>query len=267
VRSLPPSRVPLATPCPPIASPPTPARLSVYSLAYPCPLRRRCSLEARAKALGVAWKLPLKDVNFTGCPAWTPHEDAAVAGVLRLGGGAAAARGDVGAAADEEAAAPLDMLSLPRWAEVRNRLAAGDATAASALAPLLSAGTQAARAAAPPDVILRGIRPGLPQLGLVLIQGAEVEAAAYTPFLQALQAAVGDYDVIVGVPSFDLSTPDPLTIGAHVDRVVREMATEAGLDNKTAKIAFAAHSLGGVFLQVGMSISCGTQPSWMQRTC
>jgi hypothetical protein len=172
-----------------------------------------CSLEARAKAIGVTWKGALKDVNFSGCPAWEPH-----------------------------AATPNP---LPQWADLRLKEASGDTVLSLAATTALSAvsGT-------PPDVILRGKRPGLPQLGLVFLQGAEVHASAYTPFLEAVQDAVGDFDVIVGVPSFDLSTPDPLTIGTHVDRVVHEMVAEAGLDNRTAKMVFAAHSLGGVFLQV-----------------
>jgi hypothetical protein len=107
-----------------------------------------CSLVARAKALGVSWKGELKDVNFTDCPVFSPISEA------------------TGAVASKEAPHQL----LPRWADIRTGLATGQAALAAA-----------------PDVILQGIRPGLPQLGLVFVQGAEVSATAYIPFLKAVQ--------------------------------------------------------------------------------
>ena len=100
------------------------------------------------------------------------------------------------------------------------------------------------------DVVLPGTRPGLPQLALIFIQGAECPPSAYVPLLRALQAAQTDFDVIVGAPDAPLiHTPDPVSIGLDVARVMAAMEATAGLDLKTAKVVFAAHSLGGLMMQ------------------
>lgn len=100
------------------------------------------SLVARARALGVNWTLPLHDVNFTGCPAWNPKE------------------------ADSGAGAAPPQLPMPRWAEERAALLRGGGESAKTAAGAAQA------AAADGDVILPGIRPGLPQLAVILIQAS-----------------------------------------------------------------------------------------------
>ncbi len=100
------------------------------------------------------------------------------------------------------------------------------------------------------DVVLPGTRKGLPQLALIFIQGAECPPSAYVPLFKALQAAQTDFDVIVGAPDAPLiHTPDPVSIGLDVARVLAAMEATAGLDMKTAKVVFAAHSLGGLMVQ------------------
>ena len=191
------------------------------------------ALEARARALGVSWSGALTSVNFTGCPAFGAH-------------GAALA-----AAAAPTPARPL---RLPKWAKVRAALAGAslDAPAAAAGAAL-----QPIRDPAD-DVVLKGTRPGLPQLALVFIQGAECAPSAYTPLLQALQGAVTDYDVIVGAPDAPLiHTPDPISIGLDVARILNAMEAQAGLalSNSSTRVVFAAHSLGGLMLLDWLAIA------------
>lgn len=100
------------------------------------------------------------------------------------------------------------------------------------------------------DVVLPGMRPGLPQIALIFIQGAECPPSAYVPLLKAVQVAQTDFDVIVGAPDAPLiHTPDPVSIGLDVARVLATMEASAGLDMKTAKVVFVAHSLGGLMLQ------------------
>ena len=151
------------------------------------------SLEARARALGVNWSLPLHNVNFTGCPAWNPKAVAA-------------------------AEVDWSEAEWPQWALKR-------AAVAKPLAALEPQPQQEAPpgGAAEPDLILPGTRPGLPQLAVIFVQasrrgrcsdsgeggeaypppprgspppspptghwqGAEVEVSAYAPFLKTLQA-------------------------------------------------------------------------------
>lgn len=183
------------------------------------------ALEARARALGVSWSGALTSVNFTGCPAFGAHSRAAVAAAA--------------------APTPARPRRLPTWAKVRAALAGASLDAAG------GAARQPFRAPAD-DVVLPGTRPGLPQLALVFIQGAECEPAAYTPLLQALQGAVTDFDVIVGAPDAPLlHTPDPVSIGLDVARILAAMEARAGLalKNSSTRVVFAAHSLGGLVLQ------------------
>jgi len=171
------------------------------------------SLEARARALNVTWDGALTTVNFTGCPA-----PAVAHPLLRA----------------PAAAPPTPPARLAPWAAARAAIGAGKQ-------PLGNASD---------DVVLPGTRPGAPQLALIFIQGAECPPSAYVPLLKALQAAQTDFDVIVGAPDAPLiHTPDPVSIGLDVARVLATMEATAGLDLKTAKVVFAAHSLGGVMMQ------------------
>ena len=100
------------------------------------------------------------------------------------------------------------------------------------------------------DLILNGTRPGLPQLAMIFIQGAEVSPSAYAPFLRALQAAVTDFDLYIAAPDAPLiHTPDPITIGLDIERAILKLQTQSGLNLKTTRFVFGAHSLGGLMLQ------------------
>jgi hypothetical protein len=197
------------------------------------------ALEARARALGVSWSGTLTSVNFTGCPAFGAHKAALAAAAA--------------------APTPARPLRLPKWAKVRAALAGvslDHAAGAGARAGAAISGGVVPPTGSPfrdpaDDVVLPGTRPGLPQLALVFIQGAECPPSAYTPLLQALQAAVTDYDVIVGAPDAPLiHTPDPISIGLDVARILAAMEARGGLvlKNSSTRVAFAAHSLGGLML-------------------
>lgn len=96
------------------------------------------------------------------------------------------------------------------------------------------------------DVIIKPTKPGPVEIALVMIQGAQIPAARYTPLAQAIQATA-HFPVWVGIPDFALNTPEPLVIGSGIGRVVKAMQ-DAGM-NKTAKLFFTGHSLGGIILQ------------------
>ncbi len=97
------------------------------------------------------------------------------------------------------------------------------------------------------DVILKPTTSSGPvEIALVMIQGAQIPAERYTPLAQAVQAA-SHLPVWVGIPDFPLSTPEPAVIGGGISRVLQAMQ-EQGM-NKTAKIFFTGHSLGGIMLQ------------------
>lgn len=186
------------------------------------------SLEARAKALGVAWSGALTSVNFTGCPAFT----AAAPALLSSPPNAV-----VASSFSSSSSSRRRHYALPTWARVR--------------------GHYLGRGVAPPlydpadDVVLPGTRPGLPQVALVFIQGAEVPPSTYLPTLIALQASLPDFDVVVGAPDAPLiHTPDPVSIGLDVARILGAMAARGGLvmNASSTRVVFAAHSLGGLIL-------------------
>lgn len=96
------------------------------------------------------------------------------------------------------------------------------------------------------DVILKPKTTGPTDIALVIIQGAQIPAAKYTALAQTVQTA-SQYPVWVGIPDFALNTPEPLVIGSGITRVLKAMQDQ-GMD-KSAKIFFAGHSLGGIILQ------------------
>ena len=198
------------------------------------------SLEARARALGVTWSGALTVVNFSSCPPFT----------------AAASAATTASNAATLSSPLLPALSPPLFpAPARYPAPARLPTWARARAHLARTGTFPLRNASD-DVVLPGIRPGLPQLALVFIQGAECEPAAYVPLLRAIQAAVVDFDVIVGAPDAPLiHTPDPVTLGVDVGRVLHTMETTAGLVLNTSRVVFVAHSLGGLVLQTWLDLA------------
>lgn len=218
------------------------------------------AMQARAVALGVTWTGNLTAVSFAGCPAWNPNNaTAAPAPVVTAPSPLERAWSRIATAADPVAHAS--------WVSEEARAAAAAAVAAAAPAggPAVVAGatpslTVLPSGATPPacdptangtDLLLPGLYPGKPQLAFVFIQGATVAPACYAPFLAALQASVTDFNVIVGAPASPiLNTPNPLTIGEDIARIVSIMERVGGVNNRTAVWAYGAHSLGGQMLQL-----------------
>ena len=101
------------------------------------------------------------------------------------------------------------------------------------------------------DVIVKPPKAGPVDVALVIVQGAEIPADRYIPLAKAIHAGQGLFkntpSVWIGIPQFALSTPEPLAIGSGISRVVKAMYDQ-GM-NKSAKLFFAGHSLGGVILQ------------------
>jgi len=186
------------------------------------------SLEARARALGVTWSGPLTSVNFSECPAF--KAPAPLPG------------------------APPPRVQAPRWARARAALFSPAPTHKSpSTSPLHTIAPTS-------DVILPGINPGLPQVALILIQGAEVPPSTYIPTLKAIQSAcvAYGYNVIAGAPDAPLiHTPDPLSLGVDVARVLKAMEDSAGLllNASTTRLVFAGHSLGGLVLQDWLAVA------------
>ena len=96
------------------------------------------------------------------------------------------------------------------------------------------------------DVLIKPSKTGPIDIGVVMIQGAQIPAERYTPLANAIQSA-SKYSIWVGIPDFSLSTPEPLVIGSGISRTVKAMH-DSGMDSN-AKLFFTGHSLGGVILQ------------------
>jgi hypothetical protein len=100
------------------------------------------------------------------------------------------------------------------------------------------------------DVILRPTAPaGQQQVGLIYCAGEGLSAEQYQPIAQAMQQEAAAYNLSlwVGIPDFPLDTP-PIDFADNVDRAYASMQA-AGMPAGT-KMMGAAHSLGGVFLQM-----------------
>ena len=97
------------------------------------------------------------------------------------------------------------------------------------------------------DVVLKPIagKSGMKEVGLVFIQGAQIEPQQYLPLVQEAQKA-SPFAVWVGIPDFAFDIPEPFDISGGIDRILQSMK-DSGMT--TSDIVFAAHSLGGVMLQ------------------
>ena len=95
------------------------------------------------------------------------------------------------------------------------------------------------------DVILKPLKQGRPQVGMVFIQGAQIKPEQYIPLATAIQNA-SNYSLWVGIPDFTFDIPEPIEISEKVERVIKSLQM-AGMN--TTSIFFAAHSLGGIILQ------------------
>ena len=102
--------------------------------------------------------------------------------------------------------------------------------------PLVSAG----------DIIIKPSTLGASEIGLVVIQGAEISTDKYVPLVEKLQN-ISKYSIWVGIPEFLVNIPDPLAISEVIERILKSM-NNSGMP-KTAKIFFLAHSLGGIIIQ------------------
>ena len=95
------------------------------------------------------------------------------------------------------------------------------------------------------DVILKPIKQNAEEVGLVLIQGAQIPPDRYIPLAEKIQSA-SNYSLWVGIPDFAFDVPEPIVISKGIKRVLDAMA-QSGM--KTTKMFYAAHSEGGVILQ------------------
>ena len=103
----------------------------------------------------------------------------------------------------------------------------------------------------PSDIILKPNGTATTtNVGLVLVQGAEIAPAMYVPLATAVQYALAQvYGVSawVGIPQFPGNMADPLLFTAAIHRVTVAMQTE-GLP-AAAPLFLAGHSLGGAVMQ------------------
>jgi len=95
------------------------------------------------------------------------------------------------------------------------------------------------------DVILKPLKQGQPQVGMVFIQGFEIKPEQYIPLATAIQNA-SNYSLWVGIPDFTFDIPEPIEISEEVERIIKSLQM-TGMN--TTSIFFAAHSLGGIILQ------------------
>ena len=95
------------------------------------------------------------------------------------------------------------------------------------------------------DIVLKPTKSGVKEVGLVFIQGAQIEPKQYLPLVQEVQKA-SPFAVWVGIPDFAFDVPEPIVISGGIDRVLQSMK-DSGMN--ATDIIFAAHSLGGVILQ------------------
>ena len=110
------------------------------------------------------------------------------------------------------------------------------------------------------SVVLISPRPsaeGTP-IAVVWIQGANYAAGQYTQIAQQfqLEAAAAGYKAWIGIPDFTFSTPNPLTIGNHIQTVMDKIESSGFTGDNWF---LAAHSLGGVMTQ-DFLVSGSTSP-------
>lgn len=95
------------------------------------------------------------------------------------------------------------------------------------------------------DVVLKPIKTGKEEVGMIFIQGAQIQPEQYIPLGNAIQNA-SQYSLWIGIPDFAFDIPEPIVISGGIKRVLKSMR-ESGMNS--SKIVFMAHSLGGVMLQ------------------
>ena len=71
------------------------------------------------------------------------------------------------------------------------------------------------------NVILPPSDTSKPHVGIIFIQGADIPADRYAPLAKAIQDSLSsEASVFVGLPSFTMNLPDPLTVSGDVDGVI-----------------------------------------------
>ena len=95
------------------------------------------------------------------------------------------------------------------------------------------------------DVILKPIKEDKGDVGLVMIQGAEIKPDQYIPLMKYIQQS-SNYSLWVGIPEYPSDTVEPLIVKEGIDRIVNTLQ-KSGM--KTDKLFYAGHSLGGTVLQ------------------
>ena len=94
--------------------------------------------------------------------------------------------------------------------------------------------------------LLKPIKSGTKQVGVVFIQGAQIPPEAYIPLAKRIQSE-SSLSIYVVIPAFALNTPEPLVLSGGIEKGIQSMH-DAGLD-KEADIVLMGHSLGGAMLQ------------------
>mgnify|MGYP001435962154 CR=1 FL=1 len=94
--------------------------------------------------------------------------------------------------------------------------------------------------------LLKPIKSGTKQVGVVFIQGAQIPPEAYIPLAKRIQSE-SILSIYVVIPAFALNTPEPLVLSGGIEKGIQSMH-DAGLD-KEADIVLMGHSLGGAMLQ------------------
>jgi len=93
-------------------------------------------------------------------------------------------------------------------------------------------------------------KSSLPPLFLVFVQGEQIAAEAYVPVMQLVQENV-PFALWVGIPSFPLNTPDPITMVSTLTGAVQNLSDTSGAPETTA-VFYGGHSLGGALLQLSI---------------
>ncbi len=96
------------------------------------------------------------------------------------------------------------------------------------------------------DIVVKPTKQGAQDVGVVVVQGAQITPDKYLPLTQKLQKA-SNYTIWVGIPEYPLDITEPGDIAGGIQRIMAAM-NASGMP-KTASIFFLAHSQGGVILQ------------------
>eukprot|EP01099_Mayorella_cantabrigiensis_P001012 TRINITY_DN1421_c0_g1_i7.p1 TRINITY_DN1421_c0_g1~~TRINITY_DN1421_c0_g1_i7.p1 ORF type:complete len:389 (+),score=89.82 TRINITY_DN1421_c0_g1_i7:24-1190(+) len=100
------------------------------------------------------------------------------------------------------------------------------------------------------DILLKPLSAtsGLPEVGMVLVQGAGIKPEAYQSIAIEFQNALSDYYALwVGIPEFPGDVAEPVVLDDGIERMLDTMY-KAGFDSDSP-LVMAGHSLGGAMVQ------------------